>query len=584
MERNLTQNDYRFFRFLALLAIILGWFSFGLTLGGYFAHWLAISGAIGIVLFFGYWIISRKLFSGLSKEFLYLASAFLLTTIIFSFFATPTIFSGRDQGSISEAAIRLTQNKQLEFSTPASEAFFEIYGPGRALNFPGFHYTPGGKLITQFPLVYTSWLALFYSIFGLFGLVLANAVLFWLFIFSLYLLFRLFAGSKYGYAFALLIITSFVFSWILKFTLSENIAMALLWFGILELIQFLRQPGRLKFISLLASFGLLVFARIEGIAFLLVVGAAVIFFTRQNDFWKIQTKRKIILPVIFLLLMLGVNLIRDFYFYKEIGKVIFSTGKKVAPSGLNIWGYLSNITYTGKIFALYGSIIFLILGLIGIGYYLRKKNWKILVPFFVVLPSFVYLLDANISADHPWMLRRFVFSIIPALMFYAVLFLIDFLAEKKIKLFWAILAIVFLLGAYPFAKFVTFSDNLGLLESTQKLSQSFSEGDLVLVDRLAGGNGWSMPTGPMNFLFGKQAVYFFNPNDLSKIDLQKFAKIYLIVSDENLSFYQNSVIGSRLINPVAYSLTTSNLDTNELVRLPKRESLEVKGKIFEISK
>lgn len=584
MEKNLTSQDYHFFRFFSLSAIALGWFGFALALSAFFNYWIVVSGSIAIIGFFGYWMVSRKLFAGLSREFVVTGVIFLIATIVFSFFATPTIFSGRDQGSISESAIRLSQNQKLEFSTPESETFFKVYGPGRALNFPGFHYTPDGKLITQFPLVYTAWLALFFSIFGLSGLLLANAILFFIFCFSLYLLFRLFTEAKYGPIFALLILTSFVFSWILKFTLSENIAMALLWFGILELVQFLREPKNLSHASILATFGLMLFARVEGIAFLAIVIGILIFFTRQNDFWKNNAKRKIILPIITFILVLGANIFRDFYFYKEMGKVIFKNGQKIVPGGFNFWGYLSNITYTGKIFAVYGSIAFLVIGLIGIGYYIRKKEWGILIPFFVVLPSFVYLLDANISADHPWMLRRFVFSVIPALMLYAVLFLVRLLAEKNKIWLWTILTIIFLLGSYPFGKFLTFSDNQGLLKSTEKLSRYFSSEDLILVDRLASGSGWSMPVGPLSFLFGKHAVYFFNPNDLAKADLQKFAKVFLIVSEENLSFYQDSAIGSRMINPTDYSLTTSQLDTDELVRLPKRESIEVKGKIFEIKK
>jgi len=584
MEKNLTPQDYHFFRILGLLAIAMGWFAFALTLGGFFAHWLVFLGTIAILGGFGYWVISRKLLSDLSREFILFGIIFLSATIVFSFFVVPTIFSGRDQGSISEAAIRLSQNQKLEFSTPESEIFFKAYGAGRALNFPGFHYAPDGNLVTQFPLVYTAWLALFYAIFGLSGLIIANAFLFFVFIFSLYLLFRLFAEAEYGKIFALLILTSFIFSWILKFTLSENIAMTLLWFGILELVQFLREPKNLKYASLIATFGLLAFTRIEGIAFLAVIVTILIFTTRKNEFWKDTFKAKIISPSALFILILGADIFRNFYFYKEIGKVIFSHSKNGIPSAFNIWSFLSNITYTGKIFALYGSISFLIIGLIGIGYYLRKREWNILIPFFVALPSFTYLVDANISADHPWMLRRFVFSIIPALILYSVLFLIKFFADKKKFWLWTILIIIFLLGAYPFGKFLAFSDNRGLLESTQKLAQSFSANDLILVDRLTSGSGWSMPVGPMSFLFDKHAVYFFNPNDLAKIDLQKFAKVYLIVSDENLSFYQDSVIGSQLINPKDYSLSTSQLDTNELVRLPQKETFQATGKIFEITK
>lgn len=584
MENKLTGKDYHFFSFLGFFILSVGWFSFALALAGFFHLWMIIAGLIIIVGIFGYFLYHRKIFQGLSKEFLVFTALFLLAGLFFALTAVPTIFSGRDQGSISEAAIRLVQNHRLEFSTPESDAFFKVYGPGRALNFPGFYYTNDGKLITQFPLVYTAWLALFYSVIGLFGLKLANAILFFIFASSFYLLFRLFTEPKYRMVFGLMIITSFAFSWFAKMTLTENMAMALLWLGILELVQFIREPKVRNYYLALLSFGLLFFARLEGIAFLIFALIIILIFSRRSDFWKYSKVKKIIVPASIFILFFLFNLIRNFYFYKEIAKTLLTPGKTLLQTTLHLGGYMSNISYTGRIFAVYGLITFLIIGLIGIGFFIRQKNWKILIPFFVVLPSFIYLLDPNISADHPWMLRRFSSAILPALMFYSFLFLEAYLTEKKKRLLPVTLGIIFLLGFYPFAKFAAFSENQGLLESTRKLSQNFGSKDLILVDRLSSGNGWSMPTGPISFLFGKRAVYFFNPNDLAKIDLSKFDKIYLVVSDGNASFFTSSVIGPRLLSPKDYTLESSRLDTNELVRLPHAENFQTTGKIFEVSK
>src|SRR3972149_2208976 len=53
--------------------------------------------------------------------------AAVLSAGLIGYFSEPTIFSGRDQGSLSEAAFHLTQNSQLAFSTKASQSFFQIY-------------------------------------------------------------------------------------------------------------------------------------------------------------------------------------------------------------------------------------------------------------------------------------------------------------------------------------------------------------------------------------------------------------------------------------------------------------------------
>lgn len=584
MEKKLTNNDYRFFGFLGFFTLSIGWFSFSLALAGFFQRWMVISGLILIIGIFGYFLATRKLFRGLSLEWAVFSAIFLLAGTFFSFSAAPSVFSGRDQGSLSEAAIRLSEGGELKFSTPESETFFKVYGPGRALNFPGFHYDQDGKLTTQFPLVYTSWLAFFFSLFGIWGMKLANAILYFIFASAFYLLFRLFSRSRYRMVFAALIIISFVFSWFTKFTLTENMALALLWMGILGLVRFLREQTTESFCLAFLSLGLLFFTRLEGIAFLASSLVLIWIFTRHSEFWKTSKAKKIAAPLLFFGLFFLANLGRDFYFYKEIAKTLFVPGKEALQNSLQLGGYFSNMTYTGKVFAIYGSLSFLIIGLVGIGSFVRRKDWKMLVPFFVVIPSFIYLLDPNISADHPWMLRRFCFSIIPALMLYSFLFLESYLAEKKKFWFPLILGVIFALSFYPFAKFVSFSENRGLLESTEKMSRNFASNDLVLVDRLASGNGWSMPTGPLSFLFGKHAAYFFNPNDLAKIDAQKFDNIFLVVSDENLSFYKNSVIGPRLSDPLDYSLSSSRLDTAERVRLPQKETFQTTGKIFKIEK
>jgi hypothetical protein len=189
------------------------------------------------------------------------------------------------------------------------------------------------------------------------------------------------------------------------------------------------------------------------------------------------------------------------------------------------------------------------------------------------------------------MLRRFAFSIFPALLFYAFIFLFRWDEKQKFiprKILFNFVFFAFLISNLTvFWQFFPFSENKNLLEETQKISREFESNDLVLVDRLASGSGWSMLNGPMSFLDGKNAVYFFNPYDFDKIDRKVFSKIYLVVSNENIQTYSEFFSPSEMEFVRNYSLETERIFTygNKKVFpliLPEKQTIKVQGKIFEL--
>jgi len=127
---------------LGLLLATIGIFYIGIIV----AYIVLASGFFIYILFRNIPILS------LSKNL-----KFYLIAIV-SFFIHPPLcplfrtyyFSGRDQGSLSEAAIRLAENHKLTFSSPASEDFFIFTVPARRFNFPVL-IIPNGQLTTQFP-------------------------------------------------------------------------------------------------------------------------------------------------------------------------------------------------------------------------------------------------------------------------------------------------------------------------------------------------------------------------------------------------------------------------------------------------
>jgi hypothetical protein len=598
MDKNkLSLADYQIFLFVSLLWLALTWASFIMTLAGFFyssALWISI-GIAGIWLI--RFIVINKVYKKISREMWVMMSIFLFLSFLFSFFSTPTIFSGRDQGSISEAAIRLEQNHGLAFSNQASQEFFSIYGLGKALNFPGFYYINDGSLTTQFPLVYISWLAIFYALFNTTGFAIANAFLLFLFFVSFFLLARLFLKSFPAFLTIIFAVTSFAFMWFSKYTFSENMALPLLWLSILALVLFLCSPRRLNYVVLLASAGLLCFTRIEGLAFFLVSLSIVFSDKEAREYIKTKLLKHLLLPAVLFLLVFAVNAVQDSNFYIEILKALIP---KIGAKAQQL-GEIKNTAlpdfYALKIFSLYGFLGFFVFGIFGvIAQFWRNEKCR-MIPLLVVLPTFIYFMNSHITPDHPWMLRRFTFSLLPVAILYSG-FLIGHLfgdksIEKKfhaVKILPLIIAVFLIAQNLPaFGKYLTFSENKGLFEQMQTLCNRFSQNDLILIDREATGDGWAMISGPMSSLCGKNSAYFFNTQDLGKLDLEKFSNVYLIAPDKQTAFYLNSTISKKLTQEEEYSFSFSKLKMDQdtplkTVELPEKINYSIKGDIFKVAK
>jgi hypothetical protein len=237
-----------------------------------------------------------------------------------------------------------------------------------------------------------------------------------------------------------------------------------------------------------------------------------------------------------------------------------------------------------KIFFLYGLFFPLLVGLGGIFYLIKNKDYNKLLPLFIVLPSLFYIISPQITPEHPWMLRRFTFSVLPLFIFYSVI-LINNLNKKRtfiIGIFLAIIIIFF--NLISFKKYLTFVPTNNLLKETSDLSQNFSDEDLILVDQLASGDNFEMIADPLNSVFGKNAVYFFNPNDLNSIDASKYARIYLIVPQSRVDYYNKTDLANNMVFVKDYSLSSDNLIYGERYTLPIRNVRTTTGSIFEIFK
>ncbi len=497
----------------------------------------------------------------------------ILLAVVLSIYTTPTIFGGRDEGAFSNAAVMLAQDHQLTHSSDLIQNFAQIYGQGKALNFPGFIYDASGALKSQFLPGYIAWAGMWYSFFGPVGLAFVNLLPLLTFLFAFYLITKRlvsYVSQKFKKnqpnntelisILSLAILATFLPLIVFyKFTLTELFFASLIWMTIHFLLRYFEEKSYPNFLLVIFPMILASFVRVEAVALIFVLLA--IFILKDYNHAK-QTRYQFWYAVLALVMLASLIINRHFFVEAlkgfgegflpnaELGAASYSL-EKFSPIP-DDWQdfYLLKVLFNYNILAL------IFLAIIYVTSLFRKKTWIVLFPFFLLAPTLIYLVDANITLDHPWMLRRFVFSIIPLAVLYSLL-LLGGIREKFKIFFWTIVVVILLTNILQSLFFVVPSQNKSLLNQTEQLSRNFSSQDLVLVAQSASGSGWSQMAEPLRNVLGFNATYFFRPSDFYDLDQEKYENIYLITSKEEEKLFQDLTkekvqdyaITNQLINP-----------------------------------
>ena len=517
--------------------------------------------------------------------------------VVLSSFTVPTIFGGRDEGSLSNSAILINKTHGLKEQGDLIDTFGNIYGSGKALNFPGFFYQEShGHFVlrSQFLPGYSSYLANFILKNNIFLLKFANTLPFIIFMLSFYLVAKRLTNSTRFSIIALISLASLVpLILFYKFTLSEIFFASLLWPSLHFLLKYLEKDSLdnklfdltyywLIFIPLLPS----IFIRIESFAIIFVLILILIF--------KKSTKIQLPLYQIPILLLVLLSIFSIFLF----NNFFIATGRGFLNNFINLnqlttpplkaptesSGHLVpkmwHNFYIIKVFYTYNLIPFFFFATLSIVRLYKEKKWLQLTPLFFLGIVVIYLINANISLDHPWMLRRFVFAILPLVILYTIILFRYYPLKYKIfnNAIILILIISNILLAIPF---ITFRQNANLLEQTKQLTNKFNDNDLILVGQKASGSGWSLLSAPMKNILNKKAVYFFNPNDYIKIDKKNYQNIYLLISDEEKQIYSSMLSDSK--KQEAYALTNQLIKPSKNpLQFPKFTNTKITGIIYQL--
>ena len=556
-----------------------------------------LSGVLGVFYTSGIWItwtilctffVFKKIivFPRPSNELVSYILIALSFSLVIAFFTVPTIFSGRDQGSLSEAAMQLSISHDLISYSPESTTFFDIYGRGKALNFPGFFYTADGGLLTQFPLPYITYLSGFFGIFGTNGLIIANTLLLTIFIISITCIARVFLSKRYTFTFLSLLLSSFAIGWFAKSTLSENLASMLLWSTLLLYIMLKYDKTKTTYFTFLIALSLLLFSRIEGIWFFAIFTFLILQNSTTRTFLKKDIWWHILFPLTTLFTISCIVFVMNIPFIYTMATVFFDTTSSSATAAT----FFNKTIYLFSVYGIYGLLgPLLVTGALCAVAIKYKKYRVFLLPMIITLPLFTYYLFPHISGDHPWMLRRFVFALLPTTILLSIFF-IRSIPKRWVfhKLFKSSIFIALLLTNIPaFATFIAYAENATLHDQVHHFSQQFTENDLILIDKDVAGNGWSMITNPLRSLENKHAVYFFNPEDYAKIDVSKFEHVYLVTPNSKKEFYRNTLSEHmHYVNKYHFTLSQLSLSRNKIVPqfFPQKQTYAVRGTIYELKK
>lgn len=500
--------------------------------------------AIVVLATIGFFLIKKKILLILpfNKEEKRVFFTIIFFSLLLSFFITPTIFGGRDEGSFSNAAIMLSKDETLTHNDSLAKTLHKLYGTGRALNFPGFNYTDSGSLKSQFLPGYIVWLGAFFNLGGLIALKIVNFIPLITLIFSFYLVNKNFLSNKIAIHSTAIFATVSPLIILNKFTLTEIFFAALIWFSLYLLLRYLKHKTYLNYWLIALPLFLAIFVRIETIAIIFTLFLVILLF----DFTNLR-KAKYQLPFFLLGILLFTAITFNPSFFAENIKGIAKNSVPFVFEKLNQLNQTGNQNssalpsesdwtnfYLLKVFFNYHLLIWFLLTIVAIPYLLKKKRWSILIPFFLFSPTLIYLLDANISLDHPWMLRRFIFSLIPLSIFYGM-FILDKIKYKKI--YSAIIVFILFTNLWQSIPFAFKAQNKNLLTNLNSLAKEFSNNDLVLVSQKATSSGWLLLSEPLRNISGIPAVYFFRPSDLHDLK-NNYSNIYLLVNPVELDLFK----------------------------------------------
>lgn len=533
-EKSLSFEDL--FIILASGVVLVGWLALFLTIAQVFLKPLIVIGIILIAFLTSQYLKSYQSVQAPTKTDFLVALFVIFFSLFIAAFAHESFLGGRDDGEYSNWAYYLAQHgtyRLKEANTP--EAL--ITAPVRP-----------GITKPDFQFGYISWLALHGVFLGIEGIKIGNFLPLIIGLLSLYFIGKKIGNKKVGIFTILMLSTSFVLIWYSRQTMSETFSLALIWFAILSLLKaYQEDKSNLLVISLL-NLGLFLFTRPEGMwIFTMLLIVIPFLYLSQRKRWLLNKKALFVLAIILLFFFYYSFVIQPVYFSAILkGTEIFiaspitkiadlfrrtfeiSTGEDISFISKQPTFYILNVL--GAYNMLLPILLSIPVILKAFFSWRRQKNTLILLICFLVAPTFVFLFRLTLFHDHPWMLRRYLPTILPLSCLLTALFLEKFSGKFKYILLFLILADNLLISA-PILTFAQFN---GVVNSQIKnIAEVLPNEAIILGERKALGF-----TAPLRFIFGKRTIFTYENEVNSFLNKVTSQSVYVVAAEEGgmLSF------------------------------------------------
>lgn len=612
-------------KFVSFVCIFIFYSTVLAYVGQFYFHWL-ILGFIVLIIALKLYKFVTFLFAYITKHLDFLGGILLL--VLFAWFAALVAFSppagmeGRDEGSYANAAVYLAKNGSIFYHHSLLE-YLNTEGPAhQALNFPGFVIN-NGRLTTQFSPGYSVWLAIFYLFTGSTAFwCIGNGFLVVGGIFAFYTLIRMLLPKWVALAGVITLLFHFVFIWFSRFTLSENLGF-FLFMNLVLFLSYLRLNYDSKhFLPILSILGVFPLVRPEGWWFFLASFLVLGFWWRKKVFTlpkSFVTKISLILAgvagvVVYILsfqFQVYRRLVRDWINWPTNTQHFINIKQGLASLDdireilSSFFPSLEKFEYLMKVEWNYGVAFFGILILASLIFFSVKKYRDSVSPEVLVLASILFLLSfpffiafisPQISSDHPWMLRRFFFVILPSGILLSILLIWNVgnrLPKKVISPFISIAMACLLLPSLPAtAYFFALQPSQGRYEMLGKLSELFSKNDWIFMNRDASGDGWQMWSAPLSSVYGLNSVFVYQADNVTNLKDQinqrwtEGKKTYVLIPPDAFDFEHKLRKNFNLLleKEISFQNIQLNIDkTKGNTSFPQVENAEYKFRVYLLS-
>lgn len=506
--------------------VLAGWLALILMTAQIFFKPLIMAGLALITLLTYFHLASYQSIQKPTKKKLAVFLFIVFFAVFIAAFAHESFLCGRDEGEYANWAYYLSQQGtyRLKDAQTPRELLTALVRPG----------------ITQpdFDFGYIAWLALHGAFWGIEGIKIGNFLPLIVGLLSLYFIGKKIGSERVGIFTILMLSTSFVLIWYSRQTMAETYSLALIWLGILSFLKAYQENKSNFLIFSFLSLGLFLFTRPEGIWIFTMLLAATAFFYLSRE--KISKKPLFVLPVILLLFFSYSVLIQPTYFkaiplglktfigapIKRIVSLVTKTYK--APLEEEI-GYvaMNSALYILNVLGTYNMLLPLLLAsavILKAVFKREGKNFLILIIGSLIAPTFVFLFRLTLFQDQPWMLRRYLYTILPFSYLLTAVFLQKFAGRFKCMLLFLLLSVNLLISA-PILTFAQFD---GIVSGQIKeIAEVLPDEAVILCESSALGF-----RAPLRFVFGKKTIFTYASEVNHFLNEAASQPVYIVAPEE----------------------------------------------------